>query len=94
MNIEDTSIAYKSTIPSAFLSYSCPSRRLRSRQNPHYQTVTPSIFQHPTRFVTKLLPKTPHSTIGVEFATKIIQLANGVKVKAQIWDTGTLLSLK
>jgi Ras-related protein Rab-11A len=27
------------------------------------------------------------STIGVEFATKIIQLEDGKKIKAQIWDT-------
>ena len=40
------------------------------------------------RFVTKVLPKTPHPTIGVEFATKIVTLDNGAKVKAQIWDTG------
>jgi len=27
------------------------------------------------------------ATIGVEFATKTIQMENGNQVKAQIWDT-------
>lgn len=26
-------------------------------------------------------------TIGVEFATKTLQLSNNVKIKSQIWDT-------
>ena len=34
------------------------------------------------------LPKNPAPTIGVEFGTKIVQLKDGTKVKAQIWDTG------
>jgi GTPase SAR1 family protein len=94
MNAEDTSIAYKSKIISASLINSRPFRRLRRWQNSHNKTVKLLKILEPTRFVTKLLPKIPHSTIGVEFATKIIQLPNSVKVKAQIWDTGTILSLK
>lgn len=30
----------------------------------------------------------PQSTIGVQFATKVIELKNGKRMKAQIWDTG------
>merc|ERR1712118_281069 len=33
------------------------------------------------------LPKAPTATIGVEFATRTVQLAVGGTVKAQIWDT-------
>ena len=33
------------------------------------------------------VPKHSAPTIGVEFATKVIQLKNEVYVKAQIWDT-------
>lgn len=29
-------------------------------------------------------------TIGVEFGTKVVQHPNGKRIKAQIWDTGTL----
>lgn len=36
------------------------------------------------------LPKNPAPTIGVEFGTKIVQLKDGTKVKAQIWDTGNI----
>lgn len=32
-------------------------------------------------------------TIGVEFGTKVVQHPNGKRIKAQIWDTGALLSL-
>ena len=31
-------------------------------------------------------------TIGVEFATKIVSLRGGDKIKAQIWDTGLVFS--
>merc|ERR1711972_845944 len=34
-----------------------------------------------------VLPKQPTATIGVEFATRIVPLAVGGTVKAQIWDT-------
>merc|ERR1740121_237100 len=33
------------------------------------------------------LPQAPAATIGVEFATRTVRLANGGAVKAQIWDT-------
>lgn len=36
----------------------------------------------------KLFPKNVVPTIGVEFATKVVTLKNGEKIKAQIWDTG------
>ena len=29
-------------------------------------------------------------TIGVEFATKLVRLKDGKKIKAQIWDTGNM----
>tara|TARA_B110000285_G_C14793899_1_gene454292 strand:- start:363 stop:638 length:276 start_codon:yes stop_codon:yes gene_type:complete len=40
-----------------------------------------------TQFVQNSLPKFTVPTIGVEFATKNVQLRNGGTVKAQIWDT-------
>eukprot|EP00913_Durusdinium_trenchii_P002774 g2566.t1 len=40
-----------------------------------------------SRYVKSRLPKAPTATVGVEFATRIVQLSNGRKVKAQIWDT-------
>ena len=40
-----------------------------------------------TRYVHNILPKNTAPTIGVEFATKNVQLRNGRNVKAQIWDT-------
>merc|ERR1712196_218004 len=33
------------------------------------------------------LPKAPTATVGVEFATRIVKVKGGPKVKAQIWDT-------
>lgn len=33
------------------------------------------------------------STIGVEFATRSVEVG-GEKVKAQLWDTGTLLAFE
>lgn len=30
------------------------------------------------------------STIGVEFATRVVPMADGKLIKAQIWDTGTI----
>ena len=33
------------------------------------------------------LPRNKAPTIGVEFATKIVQLTENTKAKAQIWDT-------
>lgn len=43
------------------------------------------------RYVKGKLPMNKPSTIGVEFATKNIELRNGQGiVKAQIWDTGKL----
>lgn len=39
------------------------------------------------RYTRGTLPKAPTATIGVEFATKTLQLAIGGTVKAQIWDT-------
>lgn len=42
------------------------------------------------RYVKGKLPVGKPSTIGVEFATKNVELRNGGGiVKAQIWDTGT-----
>jgi GTPase SAR1 family protein len=41
------------------------------------------------RYVKGKLPTNKPSTIGVEFATKNVELKNGAGVvKAQIWDTG------
>ena len=40
-----------------------------------------------TQYVQNTLPKFTVPTIGVEFATKNVQLRNGGTVKAQIWDT-------
>mmetsp|Transcript_1534 Transcript_1534/g.2997 ORF Transcript_1534/g.2997 Transcript_1534/m.2997 type:complete len:209 (+) Transcript_1534:77-703(+) len=41
-----------------------------------------------SRYTRGTLPKAPTATIGVEFATKTLQLeAEGGTVKAQIWDT-------
>ena len=43
------------------------------------------------RYVKGKLPVNKPSTIGVEFATKNVELKDGHGVvKAQIWDTGTL----
>ena len=39
-------------------------------------------------YVKGMIPKNIVPTIGVEFATKIVPLKNGDKIKAQIWDTG------
>ena len=39
------------------------------------------------QYVQNQLPKNTVPTIGVEFATKNVQLKNGMTVKAQIWDT-------
>ena len=40
-----------------------------------------------SRYINEQLPRKKGPTIGVEFATKSICLANGGIVKAQIWDT-------
>eukprot|EP00929_Paragymnodinium_shiwhaense_P043956 TRINITY_DN2255_c0_g1_i1.p1 TRINITY_DN2255_c0_g1~~TRINITY_DN2255_c0_g1_i1.p1 ORF type:complete len:217 (+),score=54.56 TRINITY_DN2255_c0_g1_i1:103-753(+) len=40
-----------------------------------------------SRYIKGALPKTPTATIGVEFATKTVNLENGRTAKAQIWDT-------
>ena len=40
-----------------------------------------------SRYINEELPRKKGPTIGVEFATKTICLANGGIVKAQIWDT-------
>ena len=40
-----------------------------------------------SRYINEELPRKKGPTIGVEFATKSICLANGGIVKAQIWDT-------
>merc|ERR1719401_2393900 len=40
-----------------------------------------------SRYIKGKLPKAPTATIGVEFATRLVNLAYGGKVKAQIWDT-------
>ena len=39
------------------------------------------------RYVQGEIPQHVQSTIGVEFATKKVQLKDGGVVKAQIWDT-------
>eukprot|EP00931_Biecheleriopsis_adriatica_P065891 TRINITY_DN40341_c0_g1_i1.p1 TRINITY_DN40341_c0_g1~~TRINITY_DN40341_c0_g1_i1.p1 ORF type:complete len:218 (+),score=53.38 TRINITY_DN40341_c0_g1_i1:95-748(+) len=39
------------------------------------------------RYVKGALPKAPTATVGVEFATRIVTVKDGKKVKAQIWDT-------
>eukprot|EP00744_Colponema_vietnamica_P005695 GILI01008316.1.p1 GENE.GILI01008316.1~~GILI01008316.1.p1 ORF type:complete len:227 (-),score=60.81 GILI01008316.1:289-936(-) len=40
-----------------------------------------------SRYIKNSLPKHPTATVGVEFATSPVVLANGKIVKAQIWDT-------
>jgi Rab family protein len=40
-----------------------------------------------SRYIKGTLPKAPTATIGVEFATRMVPLAVGGTVKAQIWDT-------
>lgn len=40
-----------------------------------------------TKYISGKTPKHVTSTIGAEYATKIIQLENGGIIKAQIWDT-------
>eukprot|EP00744_Colponema_vietnamica_P000980 GILI01001685.1.p1 GENE.GILI01001685.1~~GILI01001685.1.p1 ORF type:complete len:222 (-),score=54.50 GILI01001685.1:392-1003(-) len=40
-----------------------------------------------SRYIKNTLPKVASSTIGVEFATRTVQLPVGATVKAQIWDT-------
>jgi Rab family protein len=40
-----------------------------------------------SRYINEDIPRKKGPTIGVEFATKTISLANGGTVKAQIWDT-------
>ena len=44
------------------------------------------------RYIKGNIPKNIVPTIGVEFATKIVPLKNGDKIKAQIWDTGFLIN--
>ncbi|KAF8821429.1 Rab11b [Cardiosporidium cionae] len=39
------------------------------------------------RYVKGTLPENPTATVGVEFATRVVPLAVGGTVKAQIWDT-------
>ena len=41
------------------------------------------------RYIKGTLPKNVMPTIGVEFATRTVNLREGGKVKAQIWDTGS-----
>lgn len=45
------------------------------------------------RYIKGQLPKHNVPTIGVEFATKVVTLSNGANVKAQIWDTGIIVSV-
>ncbi len=40
-----------------------------------------------SRYVKGVVPKQKSPTIGVEFATKVVQLKDNVNVKAQLWDT-------
>jgi small GTP-binding protein len=40
-----------------------------------------------SKFVTGEFPSCPLPTIGGELKLKIVQLSNGVTIKAQIWDT-------
>mmetsp|Transcript_9998 Transcript_9998/g.14564 ORF Transcript_9998/g.14564 Transcript_9998/m.14564 type:complete len:218 (+) Transcript_9998:36-689(+) len=40
-----------------------------------------------SRFTRNTFTEDEKSTIGVEFATRIVPMADGKKVKAQIWDT-------
>uniref|UniRef100_A0A7S2QC37 Uncharacterized protein n=1 Tax=Zooxanthella nutricula TaxID=1333877 RepID=A0A7S2QC37_9DINO len=40
-----------------------------------------------SKYIKGTLPKAPTATIGVEFATRMVPLAYGGMVKAQIWDT-------
>mmetsp|Transcript_96413 Transcript_96413/g.152490 ORF Transcript_96413/g.152490 Transcript_96413/m.152490 type:complete len:214 (-) Transcript_96413:38-679(-) len=40
-----------------------------------------------SRYMKGEMPKASHATIGVEFATRTVQVASGKVVKVQIWDT-------
>merc|ERR1712150_189402 len=40
-----------------------------------------------SRYIKGSLPKAPTATIGVEFATRTLELAEGGTIKAQLWDT-------
>jgi small GTP-binding protein len=46
------------------------------------------------RYIKDATPLKPGPTVGVEFATKIVALKDGVFVKAQIWDTAGLEKYK
>ena len=39
------------------------------------------------RYIKGTIPKQKTPTVGVEFATKAVQLQDNVMVKAQLWDT-------
>ena len=67
------------------LSWGC-----RSRENTHRAQVKIEILiKGRCRYVKGKLPVNKPSTIGVEFATKNVELHDGHGVvKAQIWDTG------
>jgi small GTP-binding protein len=40
-----------------------------------------------SRYIKGTLPRNPTPTIGVEFATRTVQIGSGTTIKAQIWDT-------
>lgn len=39
------------------------------------------------KYIKGTIPRQKTPTVGVEFATKVVQLKDSVVVKAQIWDT-------
>ena len=40
-----------------------------------------------SRYIKGTIPKQKTPTVGVEFATKAVELRDNVIIKAQIWDT-------
>ena len=75
-------------------SYSHLGRGCWSRENTHRAQVNiKRPLKEQCRYVKGKLPVNKPSTIGVEFATKNVELHDGHGVvKAQIWDTGNPLN--
>ena len=46
------------------------------------------------RYIKNAAPPRSGPTVGVEFATKIVTVKEGVYIKAQIWDTAGLEKYK
>jgi GTPase SAR1 family protein len=40
------------------------------------------------RFIHDRFSETEAATVGVDFSSKLLEAADGTKVRAQVWDTG------